>query len=254
MRKHLGEYFISFGIWGYLALLLSILSGINAYSNITGNPISIFALVPTWGWLTLLILGLLVTPFFAFHKIRTQLDSYENVQPNIVFEEVHESPLYHHEKGIVIPMYHVLQVWFKNKPVNPQEKSIAQRVTADIQFLSEDASKPLFRVSGQWNIAPHAPDFVGTSKTDNKIDIFPNDEFVKLFVALKWEDDNDAYGYAIESFIHSRTQDGRDSGRKLPQGKYSVYMKLKGVGVDKPFWFTLINPGKGKSLELQVKS
>lgn len=255
MRKHLGEYFSSFGIWGYVVLVLTILSIINAYSNITGNPIPIFTIVPTWGWLTLLVLVLVIAPFFAFHKIKTKLDNYENMQPNIVFDQFRETPLFRivqpYAKGE--PIYHVIQVWFKNLPITPMESSIAKQVTATIEFWENgDNPKQVLRIAGVWLIS-FAPSFAGIKEQRKTIDIFPNDESCKLLVALKWEDDDDAYGYATESFVHSLTQDGRDGGRKLPQGEYSVCVKLRGVGVDKLFWFTLINPGKGKSLELQAR-
>ena len=145
----MGEYFVSFGIWGYFALVLSILGGINTYSNITDNPIPVFSIIPTWGWLTLLILGLMFTPFFAFHKIRTKLDNYENTQPNIVFDQCRETPLFRIVQPLAEkqPIYHVVEAWFKNSPIIPLESSIAKQVTATIEFWeNKDNPKQILQI------------------------------------------------------------------------------------------------------------
>ena len=250
MQKHLWEYFKSFGVWGYLTLVLTILSGINTYSNITDNPISTFTIVPTWGWLTILIMGLVIAPFFAFHKLRNRLDEYESTQPNVVFDQCRESPLF--QKGQ--PIFHITQAWFKNSPTRRADSSVARQVTATIEFRETgDTPQQVLRIAGQW-VESIAPDFVCFGNTTNKIDILPNDESYKLNIALKWEEDENAYGYALESFIYSQQQDGREDVRKLPRGEHSVYVKLKGVGVDKSFEFTLVNPGKHETLELRPLS
>lgn len=59
----------------------NIFTAIGAYSAITGSP---FFNVPAWIWLTLLILGLIIAPFLAYHKIRTKLNDYEEAKPSII--------------------------------------------------------------------------------------------------------------------------------------------------------------------------
>ena len=61
---------------------------------------------------------------------------------------------------------------------------------------------------------------------------------------------DDCYGFAWESFVYSQTQDGRNDTIKLPTGTYAVRVALKGVGVDKSFLFTLVNPGKDATMRL----
>ena len=76
MRK----YLTSLGVWGWLVYGVNIFSMVNLGFNLTGNPIFI---IPTWGWLVFLIIGLVVAPFFAFHKIQTKLDRIESARPNM---------------------------------------------------------------------------------------------------------------------------------------------------------------------------
>jgi len=233
------------GVFGFMLATISIIFDIVQAGGIMGITIP-FSILSGIGFL--IFAGFMSWLLLSY---RNRVIIFENASPNIVFQEIRESPLYRPtENETLIPIYHVLQAWFKNKPISPRETSIAKRITAEIEYWNKEASKRLFRVSGQWNIKPHAPDFIGSFQTDNKMDIFPNDEFAKLFIALKWEDDEDAYGYAIESFVHSQTMDGRDNGRKLPVGNFPVLITLKGVGITQSFKFIINNPGRGGNLHM----
>lgn len=253
MRKYIWEYLKSFG-WGYLTLLLSIISAINAYFNITGNPISIFTIVPTWGWLTLLILGLLVTPFFSFYKVKTKLGSYENAKPNVILDQTRGALLYIDHtniNGMVVrkeACYYIVQAWFVNLPIQRSSQAIADSITATIEFYDKNATNLRFNVYGQWALST-APNHVGQKGFINKVNMLPNNERHKLNIALKWPDDDECYSYSQEGLIAH--PDGRNPGNKLPCGEYTVCVKLEGIGVDQSFWFILINPGKSGNLELR---
>jgi len=69
MRQSLKEYITSLGRWVWVVLVDFILAGVGAYLDISNA-----APIPTWVWLTLLLIGLIVAPFVAFHKLRLQRD------------------------------------------------------------------------------------------------------------------------------------------------------------------------------------
>lgn len=250
MCRHIWEYLKSFGVGGYITLVITVYGGINIFSDVTGSPIPPLTVIPTWVWLIVLIVGLLITPFFAFNRIASTMDRFQNTQANVIPSDsfgCRESPLFQEGK----PIFHIVQAWFKNAPVTRQDSSIAKQVTATIEFWQYQTTHPMLTIAGQW-IESRAPDFIGFTGITNKIDIYPNDENYKLNILLKWEEDEDAYAYAVESFIHSERQDGRENMRRIQPGMYKVYVKLKGVGVDKTFLYGLKNPGKGEDLEMYI--
>lgn len=70
MSKSLKEYIVSLGIWGWVVLVDIISSAVGGYLDVSGT-----VNVPAWLWFGLLIIGLIVAPFIAFHKIRIQRDN-----------------------------------------------------------------------------------------------------------------------------------------------------------------------------------
>jgi hypothetical protein len=85
MWQSLKEYVTSLGRWGWVVIIDFILAGTGAYLDITNA-----APIPMWVWITLGLVGLMVAPFIAFHKlrckrdeIRTELDDIRNAQPLI---------------------------------------------------------------------------------------------------------------------------------------------------------------------------
>lgn len=70
MTKSLREYVVSLGIWGWVVLIDVIGSIVGGYLDISGN-----VNIPIWVWLSLLLLGLLIAPFIAFHRLRIQRDN-----------------------------------------------------------------------------------------------------------------------------------------------------------------------------------
>jgi len=262
MGKHLGEYFISFGIWGYLAVLLSILSILNAYSNITGNPISVFSIVPTWGWLTLLILGLVITPFLAFHKIKTKLDRYENAKPNM---EMYGSP-YVDSRTIlsgteIEGKYNVLgtpdfaHVKFCNNPQIrlTQVETTAKNVVAEISYFDNESKELLEEpIYGRW---------AGTKQPDTllpfepirdlcQVDFESNGLPMELDISLKYREDENCYAFNNESYSFPNW--------KIPKfilkgDKFKVRVTLVGENVERrEWWFMLYNEGKGKGMRMDT--
>ncbi len=255
----MGEYFISFRIWGYLALVLSILSAINTYSNITGNPIAIFQVIPTWGWLTLLILGLVITPFFAFHKIRERLDRLENKRPcmRFVSSENVKTPLWGNVREIrmVIGEPRFTHAIFANDPKSSIKGSTAERVVAHLDFYDKSRSQLMFSLTGRWADTPERAT-VGLHVVDtNQINIAPNAMPRYLDVVLKYDDEDECYGLNNETPVRATAGPGwRDETRKLEPATYAVKIRLRGLNLDDVFWFSLVNPGKSSEVELKAVS
>jgi hypothetical protein len=63
------EYITSLGHWGWLVMADFVLTITGAWLDLSAT-----AGFPTWLWLTLGLVGLIVAPFFAFHKVREQRD------------------------------------------------------------------------------------------------------------------------------------------------------------------------------------
>ena len=213
-----------------------------------GQVASLFGLVFDWRWFTL------VSSIFFFSFVAWWtggLESYkrriENSKPNLVFSEYREYPLFVVNTGQ--PIYHALQVWFKNKPRIPTDDSVAKDVTAKVIFYDRKTRGKL-EIYGCF-IKAEAFDFAGNVEFLEKIDNWsPNDEPRKLQISLKWLGDESAYGFAIGGLIASKG-DGRELAKEIKKGTHYVKVELKGIRVDQaPFWFILENPGQKGVLSL----
>jgi len=138
--------------------------------------LNIFQMTMIWGYqIPLNILsGVGFVLFVGFmgwtlFDYRNRIKTLENAQPNIVFDEIHEAPLFRNNK----PIYHILQVWFKNKPISPLEQSIAGKVTAIVDFWDGDYLNQPSRIYAPWAIRGYAPTFVGHKEISPEIDIPP---------------------------------------------------------------------------------
>lgn len=69
MWKSLKEYVTALGHWGWIVL-------VDIFSGITGAYLDVSGIegFPTWLWVTLLGIALIISPFIAFHKLRKQRD------------------------------------------------------------------------------------------------------------------------------------------------------------------------------------
>lgn len=185
---------------------------------------------------------------WALHDARNRVKAFEDASPNIVYSQPYEIPLYKKRTNQLI--FHVLEVWFKNSPIVPAESSIAKGVTASINFYEySDSPKRILRITGVWLIA-EAPDFGAPTEWKTTMNMLPNDESWKLLIALKHDNEDDAYGFAKESFTYSKVGDGKEETKKLKLGEYLVDIELRGVGVKDNFWGKLTNLGKEGTLEM----
>ncbi len=213
------------------------------------ETMSLFDHTFDWKWWTLgSFLVFLSFVMWWIIGLESSVRQNKNARPNLVFIEYRETPLFENGK----PIYHGLQAWFVNKPKTPTKDSIAEDVTARITFYNRTTHEKL-SVYGLWVIA-EAFDFAGYKEANNMISkISPNAEPCKLAIAVKWQDDESAYAFVVESHLYSKTGDFRESVREIKTGIHYVKVEFNGVGISQePYWFNLNNPGVGKELLLSA--
>lgn len=223
------------------ALITAVL---NAYD--IEEVLSVSGVSVQWSFLTFLL-------FFGFASwwiISLQLykRQRENSKPKLSFKEIHEHLVFSKANTATFkigdPIFHILQVWFINQPSVPTDNSIAKDVTATVTFYDRN-NKRVISVPGCF-IVTEAFDYAGNIGFLDKINDWPpNDEPRKLQIAIKWHEDDSAYGFGQTT----DREDRRMPGREIEKGNNYVKIHLKGTRVEQqPFWFTLENPGKDASL------
>jgi uncharacterized Tic20 family protein len=75
MWKTFVLYIKYLGILGWILMGLDLFTALGAFEFYSKIPV--LQSFPIWGWLLLLIIGLLFAPFFAFHKLRKEKDVIE---------------------------------------------------------------------------------------------------------------------------------------------------------------------------------
>jgi len=71
--RSIAKYITNLGISGWLLMGLNLFTALGAFEFYTKT--TILQNFPAWGWLLFLIIGLLLTPFVAFHRMRIRLQS-----------------------------------------------------------------------------------------------------------------------------------------------------------------------------------
>jgi len=190
---------------------------------------------------------------YARLNAQETLSAYEKSLPRLLVDQVREAPMHVRSEiqGGSRRIFRVIQVWFRNEPEFPSSQSVAENVSALVEFWHENEDKKLFQVHGQWALST-APDHVGYSGMTPALDIPPGSICGKLFIALKYEGDEEAYAYSQESLV--RSVDGRDPSVMLQKGRYRVHIILEGIRVRSDYWLILINPGIGENLRAEDTS
>jgi len=205
-----------------------------------------------------LIYRLLFSPYWIYRDevvaradAEKKLDAYKKSLPRILVDQIREAPM-HVQSQIQESrrrIFRVIQIWFKNEPEFPSSESVAENVSALIEYCHEGEDEKLFQVHGQWALST-APDHVGYSGITPALDLPPGSLYGKLFIALKYESDEEAYAFSQESL--GRSGDGRDPSVRLDKGRYRIHITLEGVRVRSDYWLTLINPGVGENLQIEA--
>lgn len=172
----------------------------------------------------------------------------ENSKSKLVFKKAGEWQFYNANGQ---PIYHALQTWFINNPEIATDDSVAKNITATITFYNLK-TKTKNEIYGCFTEAEF-PDYATIAPIKNlkdEIDIWsPNAIPQKLLIALKYPDDESAYGFAKSNF--SNNQYGKQPDNEISKVAHYVKVCLKGTRVyQQPFWFRLNNPGKNETLVL----
>lgn len=248
MLASIGKYLTSLGVWGWLVHGVNIFFMVNLGFNLTDNPIFV---IPTWGWLIFLIAGLIIAPFFAFHKIQTKLSGIENARPNIVIlgTENVQTPIRNLRTYEILGEPYFTHVLFANDPLTPLQAVDATNVAGHIDIYAKDGQH-LFDMIGRWSETKEEARGAQPIEME-QILIPPNGRANPMDIALKYREDEEGYGHNNESRRIAPT-DWRDNQKQLPVGNYLIRIRLRGNNVDKEFWLNLVNKGKGRDIELGV--
>ena len=228
---------LSFGVADAVSTIIGLIGGLITYISPSLQDFISFGAwsIPLAIFIAFVSIRLLLAPYWLFfdekfekEQLGTKFLKITQSQPNIIVDQIREAPLFRDTpvSDKKVPMYHVIQVWFKNNPEFPSETSEAKRVTALIEFWSSDRNSKLFSSYGQWANST-APNHVGFSGTMSEVDLPPGNLMAKLLIALKNPGDDNCYSYAIENV--SKHIDGRDPNFELTEGKYHICVKLDGI-------------------------
>lgn len=256
-KAFLGPWQIADGVAGIIGIVGSILAWF--LPQFSSYVVLATWLIPLALFAPISIYRLAMAPYWVLKdelkevdKSLVRLKLIDESKPRIIFDSVRDAQLYR-ESPISEGkrrIFRLHQIWFKNTPLIPSERSVGLDVSSIIEFISESDPTCHIKVYGQWMIG-NPPDFVASGDIASEIRMPPSHLPYKLNVVLKFEQDSWVHAFSRESL--TRDLDGRDSLTGLSPGKYKVLIHLKGVGVDENFKFALENPGVGHSLHLYLE-
>ena len=246
---------------GAVDLLLAIATGALAYFR------------PDWSaplgvspWLApaaVLVLGVVIIfPIAAYgaydevvsegSKLLDELSKLRSSRPHVVFQKGDFTPLYRRsdflQTGSYVPHRgYVVEAWFTNNPETPGEESSAREVTALLRFFRPAGETPLCEIVGTWATTAYPSDAAPTGFS-HKTDIPASANPVKLMVAFRGENDDDAYAFDSATFL--RMVETNEPSHCLPLGEYVVRVHLIGIGINREYELLLVNEGCGKDLAL----
>lgn len=218
---------------------------------------------PTWAQITILLLGLSIAQFLAFHNVRVQkdkltaeLDDIHSARPNL---ELSGSPYVDKRQIMAITgMYAIghpffAHVKFKNDPEIRSVKTAAKNVVAEVTFFNNESKKILGPIYGRWSDTkqPGTQSPFDSIRDLCKVELEPNGLPRELDIALKYAEEEDCYAFNNESCL--------SSDWKIPQfllkgDILQVHVRLVGENVEKEWWFVLHNEGLNKSMQIETMS
>lgn len=188
------------------------------------------------------------------NELKIKLDTIENARPNMTLVETETIPgdVITREGGRIISREHP---WFTRVKIANDPKSALQAVdaviAAHITFYNSSGNKCFPTMIGRWAETPEIAQG-GQPIEIEQPTIPPTGRPYILDIGLKYHSEDEFYGYNNET-PRKPTIGFRDKDRRLSPHTYSVEVKLKGAGVDKAFWFELVNHGKGKEVDFDSK-
>lgn len=246
--------------WGWLAngsVILSIVAAVLDISSIVS--------IPTWIWVTLLLIGSMAAGFLAFHNIvierdgyKIQLDVQVSALPNM---EICGSPYVdrrsiHSTYGTegqypLIGKPYFAHVKFRNNPRMPTDEAIAKHVVAEISFFDNEFGILLNSIYGRWadtdqpgTLSPFAP-----IRDLCQVDFEPNGLPRVLDIALKYPEHECCHAFNNDS---CRSREWILPEFALQGDRFPIRIALRGANVaGKGWWFMLRNEGKHKGITIE---
>ncbi len=225
------------GVWGIAD---------KAFQNLTigGLP---------WYQLAFIIFG--ISSFIVFGQMIIRIRHLEKLRPRIILvktENVFGNVVTRRTGQTDIRE----RPWFARVQFANDPKSSLQGAEADIvghiEFYDNSRQRCFFTMIGRWAETKEIADGAVAIEID-QIKLPPTGRPYIMDIGLKYHEEEEFYGYNNET-PRKATVGFRDNDRKLPAGEYTIKVRLRGVGVDKEFWFILQNPGKDKEVELKIIS
>jgi hypothetical protein len=157
--------------------------------------------------------------------------------PRFEFEDTSGAMLYHNETAMVgtsinpqptqifqVPKWWTLLVRIKNSPQKKTSRSDATNVVAIVKFYDAYGTEVGHSFIGRWITKAEAATHVGAHATADRIDIPANGMCERLYVAMRPNGTQQAFGYAQENI--AAYHDGRHPLYALPLPEYRVDILL----------------------------
>jgi hypothetical protein len=220
-------------------------------TNIFGRHIS-------FGWIGLggsIVFAIFMT--LMVQEYHNKLKLIENAKPNMVLKKIDENLLgdvstrkYSESLNAVIiekPEHpYFTRIWIANEPSTTLLSADAVKMYGEIEFWDELAQRQYFTMGGRWAETKEITN--GGQPIDiDQIDIPPNGRPYCLDIGLKYQDEEEFYGYNNET-PRKKTNGFRDKDRQLCKGVYIVRARFRCKGLDTSFCFRLENLGKGEKV------
>jgi len=212
------------------------------------GAVSILGFNIEWKWFILLAFVVFLSfVIWWIYGLESYKNHIENTRPNLTFDQQRAS--YHYSRKDGHPMYYAIQAWFINNPKIKSNKSEANNVTAKITFYDKNNKEfDMYGCFTEAEVLDYAT-IVEIKDLKDEIDNWPpNDIPRKLLIALKWTDDDTAYGLNRSNLLEVQL---KDQSKILKKGLHFVKILFKGIGIDQQtFWFSLENSGKRTNIKL----
>jgi hypothetical protein len=236
MLKSLREYVKVLGYWVWLVFGSIILSAIGVYIYFSGK-----SNIPTWGWVGVLLAGLIISCFLAFHRVRVQRDEYkkrieglEAAKANMVVKVVENrkgdvvSHMGADDDGMGGEIFVHGHPWFTRVHIanDPSDciEAVEVEVAAHIGFYDSSDKLCFPSMIGRWAETLEIAQG-GQPIEIEQLRIPPTGRPYILDIGLKYHDEDEFYGYNNDTPRKS-TVGFRDGERALGKGNYRVKVEL----------------------------
>jgi hypothetical protein len=240
------DYARALGRWGWVVVGQAIFGAVQGYLSLTASP---WHVIPLWGWLTMLIVGLVVGPLLAFRSVNNKLKRIISAKPSIRItktENVFGDVINFRNNTREHPWFTRIHV--VNDPLVATEDSEDKNVVGHISFYRRGNSKCLLEMIGRWAETQEIASG-GQPIEIEQILLPPNAQPFIMDIGLKYRDEDEFYAYNNET-PRKKTRGFRDTSRSFPAGEYLVRVEFRGTNVRTALEFILSNPGKGKEVSL----